>query len=198
MEPAMSRYHDPSGQFPVERDACAIIAYVNKVASPTHGNVQRTIDALIKMGHRAGEIDGEGDGCGILTDIPRLLWEETLEEEGHSPLLAREAGFAVGHLLIPRELLDGSVDVRTTILGRFTDAGLTVLVERPGQVRSDVLASRARQGEPLFWQVALLCPDAAGADSILYRLQTGIEGELGVHVASLSTVVTAYKVHGAP
>jgi len=94
----MSRHHhDPSGQFPVERDACAIIAYVNKVASPTHGNVQRTIDALIKMGHRAGEIDGEGDGCGILTDIPRLLWEETLAEEGHAAALAREPGFAVGH-----------------------------------------------------------------------------------------------------
>jgi len=195
----MSRhYHDPSGQFPVERDACAIIAYVNKVATPTHGNVQRTIDALIKMGHRAGEIDGEGDGCGILTDIPRLLWQETLEEEGHSPDLAREPGFAVGHLLIPRELLDGISDVRTTILQRFTDAGLTVLVERPGQVRSDVLASRARQGEPLFWQVALFADAFHDLDCRLYRLQTGIEADLGVHVASLSTTVAAYKVHGAP
>ena len=191
-------HHDPSGQFPVERDACAIIAYVNKVATPTHGNVQRTIDALIKMGHRAGEIDGEGDGCGILTDIPRLLWEEILEEEGRSPLLAHDPGFAVGHLLIPRELLGGTVDVRQTILERFRAAGLTVLVERPGPVRSDVLASRARQSEPLFWQVGLRCPDPAAADCLLYRLQTGVEGELGVHVASLSTTVTAYKVHGAP
>ena len=54
-----SQLIDPSGLVPVERDACAIICFVNKAARPTHGNVQRTIDALIKMGHRAGEIDGE-------------------------------------------------------------------------------------------------------------------------------------------
>jgi glutamate synthase domain-containing protein 1 len=39
---------------------CAIICYINKSGRPSHGNVQRTIAALIKMGHRAGEINGEG------------------------------------------------------------------------------------------------------------------------------------------
>ena len=57
---------------PTERDACAIICYLNKGAEPTHGNLQRTIEALVKMGHRAGEIDGEGDGCGVL-EWMRLL-----------------------------------------------------------------------------------------------------------------------------
>ena len=69
----MQHTSDLSGLLPTERDACAIIGYLNKAGRPTHGNVQRTIEALIKMGHRAGEIDGEGDGCGILTDIPRAL-----------------------------------------------------------------------------------------------------------------------------
>ena len=31
---------------------------------------------LEKMLHRAGSVDGEGDGCGILVDIPRKLWAE--------------------------------------------------------------------------------------------------------------------------
>ena len=41
------RHDDPSGLMPLERDACAIICYINKAARPTHGNVQRTIEALI-------------------------------------------------------------------------------------------------------------------------------------------------------
>ena len=81
-------HHDPSGLMPIERDACAIICYVNKAARPTHGNMQRTIEALVRMGHRAGEINGEGDGCGILTDIPRLLWREILTTAGHGPELS--------------------------------------------------------------------------------------------------------------
>src|SRR5574338_922286 len=41
-------HHDPSGLMPIERDACAIICYVNKAARPTHGNMQRTIEALVR------------------------------------------------------------------------------------------------------------------------------------------------------
>jgi glutamate synthase (NADPH) large chain len=65
---------DFSGLMPPERDACAIISYINKVGQPTHGNVQRTIEALMKMGHRAGEISGEGDGCGKPGSSKSCLW----------------------------------------------------------------------------------------------------------------------------
>src|SRR5262245_28803608 len=108
--------HDASGLMPFERDACAIICYINKAARPTHGNVQRTIEALIKMGHRAGEIDGEGDGCGVLTDIPRQLWREVLAGAGRQPELAESAGFAVGHLLIPKEALAAGPGLQARIL----------------------------------------------------------------------------------
>ncbi len=189
---------DPSGLMPVERDACAIICYLNKGAEPTHGNLQRTIEALVKMGHRAGEIDGEGDGCGVLTDIPRVLWQEVLVEAGHLPTLTENQGFAVGHLLIPKNELQIDPRLRDKIIQRFNDAGIQVLVERPGTVRSMVLSSSARQGEPLFWQLALLCPELAKAPALLFNLQVALEEEFPVHVASLSTHVAAYKVHGAP
>ncbi|MCM2359917.1 MAG: glutamate synthase-related protein, partial [Geobacteraceae bacterium] len=191
-------HHDPSGLVPAERDACAIICYINKAGRPTHGNVQRTIEALIKMGHRAGEINGEGDGCGILTDIPRQLWAEILAGAGHPPGLADAPGFAVGHLLIDRADLARHPELQGAILRRSREAGLEVLVERPAPVRSEVLASRARAAEPLFWQVALLCPEPAKAACRLYDLQVELERELPVHVASLATEVAAYKVHGAP
>jgi glutamate synthase (NADPH/NADH) large chain len=51
-----------------EHDACGIVAAVETSGQPTHENVQRIIDALVQMNHRAGFIDGEGDGTGILID----------------------------------------------------------------------------------------------------------------------------------
>jgi glutamate synthase (NADPH/NADH) large chain len=65
-----------------EHDSCAIVALVRKTGEATHGNLKRTLDALSKMGHRSGDVNGEGDGCGVLTDIPRRLWADALEEEG--------------------------------------------------------------------------------------------------------------------
>jgi glutamate synthase (NADPH/NADH) large chain len=189
---------DPSGLVPRERDACAIICYINKSGRPSHGNVQRTIAALIKMGHRAGEINGEGDGCGILTDIPRLLWQEILSGAGQRPELADDPGFSVGHFLLSRQDLSARPRLQADILARIRAAGFEVLVERPAPVRSEVLATRARASEPLLWQVALRCPEAKTAPCRLFSLQLAMEEEFPLHVASLSTDVVAYKVHGAP
>jgi glutamate synthase (NADPH/NADH) large chain len=191
-------YDDHSGLMPEERDACAIICYVNKEGRPTHGNVQRTIEALIRMGHRAGEIDGEGDGCGILTDIPRLVWSEILTGVGHAPELANAPGFAVGHFLIDRNDLAQHPDLQPAVIRVIRAAGLNLLTERPAPVRSEVLTGRARSGEPFFWQVALLCPEPAKAAGHLFSLQLALERDFPVHVASLSTDVAVYKVHGAP
>ena len=54
-----------------EHDACAIVAAIRRTGEATHGNLKRTLDALSKMGHRSGSVNGEGDGVGVLTDIPR-------------------------------------------------------------------------------------------------------------------------------
>ena len=65
-----------------EHDACALIANVRKKGGASHGNVKRTIEALMMMAHRSGIVDGEGDGCGVLTDIPRRLWAKRLVQAG--------------------------------------------------------------------------------------------------------------------
>jgi len=189
---------DPSGLMPSERDACAIICFISKSGLPAHGNLQRTVEALIKMGHRAGEINGEGDGCGILADIPRLIWAEILAGVGRNPDLAESPGFVVGHLLIDRNDLAHHPDLQKNILQRIRQAGLELLVERPAPVRNEVLAARAREGEPLVWQLALHDSLPKDADSRLFELQVALEEEFPVQVASLSTRVAAYKVHGAP
>ena len=63
-----------------EHDACGIVSALEKKKIPTRENIFSCIDALSTMNHRAGFINGEGDGVGIHIDIPRLLWKEKLKK----------------------------------------------------------------------------------------------------------------------
>ena len=91
-------------EYTEEVDSCAIIGMINKNAIPTHSNIIRVIEGLKLMGHRSGEINGEGDGCGITTDIPRELWSEKLSATGYVPSLAQDDRFFVGHFFIHHTL----------------------------------------------------------------------------------------------
>lgn len=53
-----------------EHDACGIVSSLEKEKIPTRENIFSCIDALVTMNHRAGFINGEGDGVGIHIDIP--------------------------------------------------------------------------------------------------------------------------------
>ena len=84
-----------------ERDSCALVVNVRKGGASSHGNVKRTLEALLKMGHRTGEVDGEGDGCGLMTDIPRQLWADCLESQERPGALSLDKRFFVAHVMIP-------------------------------------------------------------------------------------------------
>src|SRR5205823_8360640 len=86
-----------------DRDACALYAAVQKSAGASHEPIERALVALEKMLHRAGNVDGEGDGCGVLIDIPRKIWAEEVRAGGHASHLALDPGFAVAHIFIPRK-----------------------------------------------------------------------------------------------
>ncbi len=86
-----------------DKDACGIYAVVNKGAKPSHDTISDALVALEKMLHRAGNVDGEGDGCGVLIDIPRKIWAEEVRTGGHASKLALDPNFAVVHVFIPRK-----------------------------------------------------------------------------------------------
>lgn len=52
----------------LERDACALYMSARKQG---HGTLKRALSSLVHMGHRTGFVNGEGDGAGVQTDIPR-------------------------------------------------------------------------------------------------------------------------------
>jgi glutamate synthase (NADPH) large chain len=179
-----------------DKDACAIYASVRKDATPSHEPIERAISALQKMLHRAGNVDGEGDGCGLLLDIPRKIWAEEVRAGGHDPSLTLDDAFAVAHVFVERsqDLEKVQHDARE-LLGR---GGFRILAERIGMVDSPALGPTAREEEPHFWQVAGLIADASRRDRVLFDLLIELERELGVHVPSLSATTCVYKVMGAP
>jgi glutamate synthase (NADPH/NADH) large chain len=181
-----------------EHDSCGIICIVEKDGFPSHDNIRKTIDALVKMEHRSGFINGEGDGCGILTDIPRALWEKKLTDAGLEGKLAYDGHFSIAHIFVPRKLDISAPDMQIGIRELFSQFGVSIILEQENQVDSSVLGANGRNDEPTFWQIAALCDkqDVVVADH-LFELHAAIESRYNVHVATLSNVTAAYKVMGA-
>lgn len=181
-----------------ERDACALICAVRKGGEATHGNVKRTIEALARMGHRTGYIDGEGDGVGILTDIPRQLWTKKLARAGLRSSVASSRGFWVAHLMIPVEARNRVSNLVEQVCRKIIDAGLDVLIDDAGKVDHQVLGRNAEKVEPIFWQIAGTNGQVAKEklDLVLFELQLRLERELGIHFPSFSSNSVVYKVQG--
>ncbi|WP_461209401.1 glutamate synthase-related protein [Desulfocurvus sp. DL9XJH121] len=193
----MQRFTHPIAQ---ERDACAIIAFVDKRGRSTHANIVKTIEALKKMAHRSGDINNEGDGCGILTDIPREVWADRLERAGRSRHLAESAGFFVGHMLLPHGIRSRARDILAGAREIFGKNGCKLLAEVEGGTLDHELGDMARAEAPLFWQVAGIAPvdeDGKTPEKRLFHIQMQLERlEPDLHVASLSRDSAAYKVRG--
>jgi glutamate synthase (NADPH/NADH) large chain len=179
-----------------DKDACAIYASVRKDATPSHAPIELAIPALQKMLHRAGNVDGEGDGCGLLLDLPRKIWAEEVRRGGHDPSLTLDDAFAVAHIFVERSQDRERIqhDARE-LLGQ---GGFRILAERIGVVDSPALGPTAREEEPHFWQLAGLVADASHRDRVLFDLLIELEQRLGVHVPSFSATTCVYKVMGAP
>jgi glutamate synthase (NADPH/NADH) large chain len=181
-----------------EHDSCGIVAIVNKNGEPTHENILSSVDALIKMEHRSGFIDGEGDGCGLLTDIPRALWEERFNQANLPANLVYSDHFFVAHLFLPKSSTLPSI--QSDIRKLFSTYNADILLELEDQVHSNVLGPNGKDDEPLFWQIAGTWSGQDAHSTIqqaLFELQIEIEAAHDVHVASLSNYSSVYKVMGA-
>jgi glutamate synthase (NADPH/NADH) large chain len=180
-----------------ERDACALVASIRKNGEATHGNLKRALAALSIMGHRSGEVNGEGDGCGVLTDIPRLLWAQALEHEGKPGWLAEDRRFFVGHLMIPNTNTDSHP--QASVIHILQESGVDILLERPIQTRPQALGKMARLQAPHLWQVAGLVRNGPleNVERTLFDLALKIEKATKISVASLSSNIVVYKVRGS-
>ena len=182
-----------------EHDACALIANVRKKGGASHGNVKRTIEALMMMSHRSGIVEGEGDGCGVLVDIPRRIWAGRLVKAGLFEAVTTHPRFFVGHFMVPRALAESAGRLRDRFEDIFKASGVEILWSGPGEVQSLSLGPSAREEEPEFWQLAgfLNKGETAEINGKLFRLQLEIERTTPIHVASLSADSCVYKIRGS-
>ncbi|MEB3103898.1 glutamate synthase-related protein [Ferviditalea candida] len=181
-----------------EHDSCGVICIIEKNGKPSRDNVQKTIDALVKMEHRSGFIDGEGDGCGILTDIPRQLWKKRLSDAGLDGKLVHDDKFVIAHIFVPRKLDLPVAGIQSEIRNMFGKYEIDIIMELENQVNSEVLGPNARNDEPTFWQIAGYCKKTdVIVNDHLFELHIDIENRFNVHVASLNNASAAYKVMGS-
>ena len=179
-----------------DQDACALYAVIQKDGAANHEIIEHAFVALHKMLHRAGNVDGEGDGCGVMIDIPRAIWSEEVRKGGHAPSLTLDPAFAVAHIFVPRtQDLDR---VRSKAHKIFSRGGFRVLAERSDEVKSSALGATAREEEPYFWQIGGLVSDPLRRDRDLFDLAIELERELELQVSSFSPETCVYKVMGAP
>jgi glutamate synthase (NADPH/NADH) large chain len=184
-----------------ERDACAIIAFVDKRGRATHANIVKTIDALKKMAHRSGDINSEGDGCGILTDIPRSIWGQRLENAGLSRHLSESRGFFVGHFFLPMDAPAQTGELKERLRAILTASGAETLLEVDDQMHAAELGPMARTEAPLFLQICGLVRDDNRQEGgkRLFNIQMELERALpDAHVCSLSLDSVIYKLRGTP
>ncbi|MFN3421993.1 MAG: glutamate synthase central domain-containing protein, partial [Armatimonadota bacterium] len=196
----MGEWYSPSERLRYEHESCALICNIRKGA-PSHGNIKRTLQALEKMGHRSGTVDGEGDGCGVMIDIPRRLWAKYLISANLNPTWADSQRFFVAHLFLPKSERSRSLDLLHWLKTLFAEFGIRVLLEQRGKTRSDVLGKNASKIEPEFWQIAAVfeqpAPDEV-MDRKLFQLQLRIESETPLYPLSISRYTAVYKVYGSP
>ena len=119
---------------------------MRKDATPSHEPIELAIPALQKMLHRAGNVDGEGDGCGLMLDLPRKIWAEEVRVGGHDPSLTLDDAFAVAHIFIERS--QDVEKIQHDARELLAEGGFRVLAERIGVVDSPALGPTAREEEP--------------------------------------------------
>lgn len=179
-----------------EHDACGIVSCMEKSNIPTRDNIFNCIDALVTMNHRAGFINGEGDGVGIHIDIPRALWKEKLLTSGSNPDLVNQAGFVVGHVFISRSKQPDAI--KEELITKLKDNQLQIVFESENVTNSSALGPIAIQENPVFWQFACVSElSDRELSNELFNIIVDFEKNEHVHVASLSQHHAVYKVMGA-
>jgi glutamate synthase (NADPH/NADH) large chain len=171
-----------------EHDACALVAIARKDGRPTRDLLDLALHGLRCLHHRSGTVDGEGDGAGLLTDIPRALWADHVGERAFDPR------FAVGHLFVPPSGDELEEEAVRRILERHR---IRILAERHSGLDLGALGPRGKAAAPRFWQVGLHVGGSRSAGAAaLHGAWTDIEIATTATVVSLSRRSAVYKLRG--
>ncbi|TMC22160.1 MAG: glutamate synthase large subunit [Chloroflexi bacterium] len=192
-----------------EHDACGTGFLAQLSGDASHSLVEMALVALARLSHRgAQDADAEtNDGSGILTQLPRQLLCEELEQQHIQ--ISNPDDLAVGMLFLPSQERspEAYTSSRQMIEQTIRDVGLHFLTWRNPPIDYTVLGSRARETAPCMAQILLTRPpdvDTAQYDRMLYHARRLMERRLrdaqvtDCYIASLSRTTIVYKGLLAP
>jgi glutamate synthase (ferredoxin) len=184
-----------------EHDACGVGFVASIPGQPSHTVLQHALTSVVNLGHR-GAIDADGksgDGAGILTQVPRALFERELariERPRVDP-----AQLAVGMIFLPRDAA-GQARGRQLVEEATARHGLEFIGWRTVPVDPSVLGDKAIRTQPCVEQ-ALITQSGAFSpgdyERLLYLVRKDVEaraaaeGLTSLYVPSLSHRTIVYK-----
>jgi glutamate synthase (NADPH/NADH) large chain len=186
--PARQGLYDPAN----EHDACGVGMVADLAGRKSHDNVVKALTVLRNLDHRGakGAEPDDGDGAGILTQIPDAFFREVA---GFA--LPEAGGYAAGIAFLPAELAERAGAV-ATIERIAAEEGLTVLGWRELPYDPDFCGPTARRVMPHFAQLFLSARNGARElelDRIVFCARERIEQDARVYFPSLSSRTIVYK-----
>ena len=175
-----------------EHDSCGVGMVVNIHGGKTHQLVEDALTVLENMRHRGAEVGKDGDGAGILLQIPHefiLLSGIPVPEKGK---------YATGLVFLPKDVARQQ-DILAIIMEEIEREGLQLMHLRQVPVVSECLGDRALATEPDIKQIFItgISDDKLNAfPKILYLVRKRIENRINdkdFYFCSLSNSSIVYK-----
>ncbi len=133
-----------------ERDACGVGFVCHIDGEPSHGIIDRGIDILKNLLHRgAAGAGGEGDGAGLMSQIPDRFFREVCAEL--EIRLPSPGDYGVGMMFLPDDP-ERQALCRETVEHTTAAEGLTLLGWRESPTDDTVLGESAGATRPSVWQ----------------------------------------------
>ncbi|WP_116245227.1 glutamate synthase large subunit [Nocardiopsis sp. FIRDI 009] len=180
-----------------EHDACGVGFVADLTGRRSHDIVQKALTVLRNLDHRgaSGADPDDGDGAGILTQIPHELYTEVCDFD-----LPEAGAYATGIAFLPVDAAERA-DTVARINAIVADEGLTVLGWRELPFEPQYSGPAARAAMPSFGQLFIAGRQGTPTEGLTgialeryaYCVRKRAEHETDVYFPSLSPRTIAYK-----
>ncbi|MDQ2653697.1 MAG: glutamate synthase subunit alpha, partial [Chloroflexota bacterium] len=171
-----------------ERDSCGVGLVVDIAGRPSREIVSRALAGLVNLTHRGGvgADSRTGDGAGVLTQIPRGIFAETLAEAGASDVAPGELGVMMTFL--PTDEADAAI-ARAALEDGLRSRGLAPLSWRVVPTDPTALGDQAIASMPRIEQLLVLRPAEMEEDAFERELFLARKGGMrAVQAAGIADV----------
>ena len=181
----------------MEHESCGVGAIVDLSGRHTHRTIDQALTIVERLAHRAGSdaLGTTGDGVGIMTQLPHLLFSAWAQEEGIA--LGNPGEYGVGMFFLPEDEV-GVQNICRIFEQLASSEGFSLLGWRNVPCHPALLGAGARRTMPRIRQCFLKRPAGAASDADfdrqLYLLRRLFEKQdTDTYICSLSCRTIVYK-----